>query len=110
MNWSAKHIKHKGENRIAIYFERNAELEARIKKLDGSKWSQSLKVWHLPDTKMYRKQFGLVLVEDTIPSAEGIMGIEKFKQYLQSKRYSENTIKTYSEALNFLSAQTTTHY
>ena len=99
MDWEAKHIKHRDESRIAIYFERNVELLAKIKKLDGSKWSQSLKIWHLPDTKMYRKQFGLALVEDTIPSAEGIAGIEKFKQYLHSKRYSENTIKTYSEAL-----------
>jgi len=34
-----------------------------------------------------------------LPSAEGIEAIEKFKQYLRSKRYSESTITTYSEAL-----------
>ncbi len=30
---------------------------------------------------------------------EGIQQLEQFKHWLQSKRYSENTIKTYSEAL-----------
>jgi integrase/recombinase XerD len=35
----------------------------------------------------------------SLPSAEGIEQIEKFKQWLHSKRYSENTIMTYSEAL-----------
>jgi len=33
------------------------------------------------------------------PSEEGILQIEKFKQWLLSKRYSPSTIKTYSEAL-----------
>jgi len=42
MNWEAKIITHKKEKRIAIYFEKNADLIARIKKLDGSRWSQSL--------------------------------------------------------------------
>ena len=96
---TSKLLKHRGENRIAVYFENNADLKTRIKKLEGSRWSQTLRVWHLPDTEMYRKQFGLLLAEELMPSEEGIAGIEKFKQYLRSKRYSENTIKTYSEAL-----------
>jgi integrase/recombinase XerD len=32
MNWEAKIITHKKEKRIAVYFEKNAELIARIKK------------------------------------------------------------------------------
>ncbi|MEO5775835.1 MAG: site-specific integrase [Flavobacterium sp.] len=99
MKWSAKGIKYKGENRIAVYFEKNNDLIDRIKKLDGSRWSQSLQVWHLPDTEYYRKQFGLALAEESMPSSEGIKGIEQFKRYLRSKRYSESTIKTYGEAL-----------
>jgi integrase/recombinase XerD len=35
----------------------------------------------------------------TIPSSESIAQIEKFKQWMRSKRYSESTITTYSEAL-----------
>ena len=99
MEWNAKLIRHKDENRIAVSFEKDASLIARIKKLEGSRWSQSLKVWHLPDTQEYQKQFGLTLAADGMPSDEGIESIAKFKRHLQSKRYSENTIKTYSDAL-----------
>jgi len=99
MNWSAKIITHKKEKRIAVYFEKNAELIARIKEINGARWSQSLVAWHLPDTEENRIRFKLSPISHSIPSLEGIAQIEKFKQWLRSKRYSESTIATYSEAL-----------
>jgi len=99
MNWSAKIITHKGSKRIAVYFEKNAALIARIKEIDGARWSQSLVAWHLPDTEENRERFNITPQSHSLPSAEGISQIEKFKQYLRSKRYSESTITTYSEAL-----------
>ena len=99
MNWKAKIITHKNEKRIAVYFEKNAEFIARIKEFDGSKWSQSLVAWHLPDTEENRIRFKIMPISQTIPSGEGIAQIEKFKQWLRSKRYSESTLTTYSEAL-----------
>lgn len=99
MKWESKLIKHKGTIRIAIVFERNADLIARIKILEGSRWSQSLGVWHIPDTEDNRIRFKIPLHFQTVPSKEGILAIEKFKQWLLSKRYSTSTIKTYSEAL-----------
>ena len=99
MNWEAKIITHRGNKRIAVYFEKNAELIARIKKLEGSRWSQTPGVWHLPDNEENRIRFKLMPMPHTIPSPEGIVQIEKFKQWMRSKRYSENTVTTYSEAL-----------
>lgn len=99
MKWEAKPIKHRGSQRIAVYFEKNAEWIARIKKLEGAIWSQTLGVWHLPDTEENRVRFKLTPLSHTVPSIEGIAQIEKFKQYLRSKRYCESTITTYSEAL-----------
>jgi integrase/recombinase XerD len=99
MNWEAKIITHRGIKRIAVYFEKNAEWIARIKKLEGSRWSQTLGVWHLPDTEENRIRFKLTPLSHSIPSSEGIAQIEKFKQWMRSKRYSESTITTYSEAL-----------
>ncbi|WP_281635783.1 tyrosine-type recombinase/integrase [Flavobacterium marginilacus] len=99
MNWKAQAITHKKEKRIAVYFEKNADLITRIKQLDGARWSQTLGVWHLPDTEENRIRFKIPTLFPTIPSAEGIENIEKFKQWLRSKRYSENTLITYSEAL-----------
>lgn len=99
MNWSAKIISHKGEKRIAVYFEINQSLIDRIKKLDGSRWSQTKRVWHLPNTEHYRNQFQIILPEKKLPNPEGIQALTQFKQWLRSKRYSENTIVTYSDGL-----------
>ncbi len=99
MNWEAKIITHRGTKRIAVYFEKNAEWIARIKEIDGARWSQSLVAWHLPDTEENRVRFKIPPVSFSFPSTEGIEQIEKFKQWLRSKRYSESTITTYSEAL-----------
>lgn len=99
MKWEAKLLVYKKEHRIAVFFEKDAALIARIKQLDGSRWSQSMKCWHVPDTDAYRERFGLPLKRKSLPSEEGVHAIETFKRFLKSKRYSESTIKTYSDAL-----------
>lgn len=99
MNWTAKVIKHRDEDRIAIQFEKNAALINRIKQFEDARWSQQKKVWHLPDTVENRDHFKIIPFENTVPSPEGIEQIRKFTQWLSSKRYSPSTIKTYTEAL-----------
>jgi integrase/recombinase XerD len=99
MKWESKLMKHNGIFRIAIIFEKNTELIARVKLIEGSRWSQSLGVWHIPDTEENRIRFKLPLHSSTTPSEEGILQIEKFKQWMRSKRYSESTVTSYSEAL-----------
>lgn len=97
----AKIITHKEITRIAVYFERNATLISRFKKLKGAKWSASLKVWHLPDTAEYRLQFKLAEHKDINNPLNSVHEKAKhdFYLWLKSKRYSSNTIKTYTEAL-----------
>lgn len=103
MKWFANLIKHRGESRIAVYFEKNSELITRIKRLEDARWSPSLKAWHIPDTEENRMRFQLNSTHDSLPSHEGLQKIEAFRRWLRSKRYSENTVKTYCEALkNFL--------
>ncbi len=97
MNWKAEPIKHKGEKRIAVYFEKNAEWIARIKKLDDARWSVTLKAWHLPDNEENRERFKLDPIINL--SEEQAFKIAEFIRWLKSKRYSESTIKTYSEAI-----------
>lgn len=98
MKWEAKIISHRGIERIAVFFEKNNDLINRIKKLEGSRWSQSLQVWHLPNTIENRIRFKIEVL-DRIPNEEGILQIQRYKEWMRSKRYSENTIKTYTEAL-----------
>lgn len=97
MNWKAGIIKHNKESRISVSFEKNTELINRIKQIDGSRWSQSLKVWHIPDTVENRIRFKIEFIPTL--SEEAIAQIQKFADWLNSKRYSPNTIKTYIEAL-----------
>ena len=99
MKWESKLIMHGGTSRIAVLFEKNSELIARIKTITGSRWSHTLGVWLLPDTDENRLRFQLPLHSTTILSEEGILQIEKFKQWMHSKRYSESTVTSYSEAL-----------
>ena len=99
MVWKAKTLTHKKEKRIAVYFKKDATLIARIKQLDGARWSQSLLAWHIPDTDQNRIRFKLETASNCLPSPEGIAQIEKFKLWLRSKRYSESTLSTYSQAL-----------
>ncbi len=99
MNWTAKPIMHKTEKRIAVYFEKNADLIARIKQIDGARWSQQKVLWHIPDRLENRERFNIAPLAHSFPSAEGVVQIEKFKQWMRSKRYSVSTITTYSDAL-----------
>ncbi|MFC4818686.1 site-specific integrase, partial [Flavobacterium sp. GCM10023249] len=91
--------RHHGEIRIAVIFEKNKELIARIKQFEGSKWSQTLQLWHVPDTEANRIRFKLKTIQESMPSEEGILAIENFSRHLKSKRYSQNTIKSYCDAL-----------
>lgn len=102
MECSAKIITHRGEKRIAIIFEKNDTLIAQVKRIAGSKWSQSLRVWHLPNTDENRRAFGFIALKDLLPSEEGIKSLENFKMWMRSKRYSERTILSYLDAAKSL--------
>lgn len=99
MNWTAKIVTHNIERRIAVSFKKDTALIAWIKTFPGARWSQTNTYWHLPDNDENRKQFCIPTLTELSPNEEGIRGLENFKRWLRSKRYSENTIKTYSEAL-----------
>lgn len=97
MNWQAKLITHRGDARIAIYFKATPERITRIKQLEGIRWSASKGYWHLPDTAAYRERFKLP--HKIILHEAHATNIEEFRQWLSSRRYSENTVKSYTDAL-----------
>ena len=99
MTWSAKVITHKGSKRIAVYFEKDIDLIARIKRLEGSRWSQSLMAWHLPDTEENRMRFKIALSEgksalSQIQESNHVV-LKRFIEEIQLKGYSDSTLKTY---------------
>lgn len=99
MIWSAKLIKHRNEERIGVKFEKDKDLIRRIKLIPDARWSAQKKLWHIPDTKENRERFHIIQKQDTTLSAEGEDHLRQFIRWLSSKRYSPNTIKTYSDAL-----------
>lgn len=94
MKWKAKIILHKGERRIAVEFERTAWNLQKITAFPESRWSQTRQAWHIPATPENLKIFHL----DTELTANRIES-ERFRQWLRSRRYSENTVRAYCEAL-----------
>ncbi len=61
----AEKIEHKGEKRIKVDFPYNREIAARLKQIDGSKWSRTNKSWHIPYTQQAFNQ-----LKDLFPDVE----------------------------------------
>ncbi len=99
MIWNAKLIRHRDQPRIAVLFEKDEALIRQIKEFEDARFSYQKKLWHVPDTFENRQHFQITQHIDTIPSPEGIAEIQRFTQWLASRRYSGNTIKTYVDAL-----------
>ncbi len=99
MKWKASIIDYKKKKHIAVYFENNTEWNDRIKKLVGARWSQTVRAWLLPDTVENRKMFNLSPMIEIKNNAIHLQKKVQFTRWLQSKRYSKNTIKTYCDAL-----------
>jgi site-specific recombinase XerD len=111
-------IHHHGSNRIAVQFEYNKALNARLQKVPGAKWSKTLGCWHIPDTPENRMKCGLnhnieivtekaVVVSASFPAAQTSKSalqhihphnkreMQRFLELLALKAYSPSTIRTY---------------
>lgn len=97
MKYKSKLITHRGESRIAVEFAPSPALIHRFKQIDGSKWSQTLKLWHIPDTAENRTLFRIPNAEESDLEAIKLDKLQQFRQFLKSRRYSENTIQAYIE-------------
>ena len=111
----SKLLVHRGREWIGLYFKFDNQLNIEIKKIPGSTWSNTHQCWLVPDTEANRTLFGTqeksTLQEnkprpiDTLALPvyrernDWLEPVVEFKKWMRSKRYSENTIKTYAEAL-----------
>lgn len=98
MIWRAEAVKHRGEQRILVFFDFNQDLILRIKKLGDARWSSTRKAWHVPDNEENRKRFKLPALREL--TEDHIKKMADYKRWLESKRYSANTVKTYLEVLH----------
>jgi integrase/recombinase XerD len=91
-----KFIPHKGEARIALYFDKQSPWQEHIKQFSEARWSMTLRAWHVEDSKANRIKLGIELEEETSIHIEKINTLQ---QWMLSKRYSQQTISTYCDAL-----------
>jgi len=124
-----KSVTYQGEKRIAAEFDYNPEFIGLLKMIPGCSWSRSLRAWHMPDTKesldylfgSFRGKAWLDLEslkrsrheasEQARPtrvnpkvslpelSAEASGKLNRFSDWLHSRRYSDNTIRIYTDSL-----------
>lgn len=123
-----KTLVYKNEQRLALYFPYNEELVKLIKSFPDAAWRNSNKCWHIANGRNNMKELfqvfnGKAYLDtskifsnkeepkkqiipvsekirlETILTSQQIEKISQFKDWLNSRRYSPNTVKTYTEAL-----------
>lgn len=116
-----KPLYHNNTNRLGLYFPYNEELIRLVKTLPDARWSRTHACWHIADTPVNLKALfklldGKAIIHNKISSErkqseseqgikrKGLSGeknrkLEEFREWLTSKRYSDNTIRTYIDAL-----------
>ncbi len=125
---TAEKVMHKAENRIKLTYQRYDKLtDSVVRNIKGRKWSQSMKSWHIPySSDAYKelsdlcRQYGIKLIYKKNNRVAGIKKYDKsltsdinigtvsektesalkdFKQFMVTKRYSNNTVKSYMNSI-----------
>jgi integrase/recombinase XerD len=126
---SLRSIEYLGEKRICAESVFNPELTAIMKTVPGATWSSSMNCWHYPDTRdtinslfdAFRgkawldmdtlkksrltgggiKDIKTTAQKSVLPalSFEASDKVERFSDWLRSKRYSESTVKIYTDSI-----------
>ena len=92
---------HQGKDVIFIHFEKNLEMNQRVRKLVGVKWSNSKKAWYVLDSVFYREKFKLAprspIGKEVLSNIHAVNqpALHKYVEVLQLKAYSIKTITTY---------------
>ncbi|MBA3284129.1 MAG: site-specific integrase [Nitrosopumilus sp.] len=111
---------HKGEEVVLLQFPYDVSLEKEARKIKSVRWSKTLKSWYAPYSLAVLNEIKVIfdticIIDATllkekvrvfnadpknkILSNDSLLKIEKFKDWMRSKRYSESTIGTYTDAL-----------
>lgn len=105
--WVVEPLTHKGEKRLLLRFSNRRDWNELARELEGARFSITLKGWHLADTPENRIKLKLPLDQSADLAKQTLKdlpthskeAIEKFERWMQSRRYSVNTIRTYADAL-----------
>ena len=98
-----KNIEHRGGIYIALFFDYNASLISRVKKIEGSRWSQSNKCWYIPYRANYlnylQNAISDVQFKDLVDNKPEILSRKATaKKYHIDIRHNENEHLLYIKA------------
>jgi len=97
VSWSASPVKVRNDKWIAVRIPPDTRWIARIKQFTGAYWDAGLRAWLLPDTPDHRRTLRLEV--EVILSQPHAQRIATFTDWLKSKRYSDNTVKVYTDCM-----------
>lgn len=70
-------ILHKEEDRVKVDFPYNKGIEEKLRTIEGTRWSSTLKAWHIPYTTKAYQQLKLLFPEVEIHPSSKIKNISK---------------------------------
>jgi len=111
---------HKGEEVVLLQFPYDTALSDEARKIKNIRWSRTLKGWYAPYSIAVLNEIKIIFEtvsiidasllkekvkafnadpKNKVLSKDVLLKIEKFKDWMRSKRYSDSTIGTYTDAL-----------
>ncbi|MFN3446619.1 MAG: site-specific tyrosine recombinase/integron integrase [Bacteroidia bacterium] len=104
---TVKLVTHDNQQRIALYFANTATLNQLVRAIPGSRWSKTLKAWHITDNETHRNACNLTPVNAHTNAIKNNLKIStqtqellnKYTNWMEVKRYSKSTIESYTNAL-----------
>lgn len=105
--WIIGAVVHNNQKRIALRFPPNYTWTKLVKTFAGSRWSATMRAWHIADNDTHRQLLALPIVNtnksaiknNVVLTGETQRSLTLFVDWLKVKRYSENTITSYTKAL-----------
>lgn len=120
-----KTVRHREQQCVLLVFEKNQQISDLLRGLKGLRWSQTHKAWYAPyydaiSRDIHQLLNGVAIIDASLPGTtettdsgpgkktelpltvetpEQKENVERLINWMRSRRYSDNTIDTYSEAL-----------
>lgn len=92
-------VQHRDAEYWALHFTYQATLVAAIKKLPGAQWSKTHNAWLVAPTVQNGKKLRIIFQLPLLPPSAVRTEMTRFREYLEAKRMSPNTVKSYVQAL-----------
>ncbi|MBN2348420.1 MAG: phage integrase N-terminal SAM-like domain-containing protein [Bacteroidales bacterium] len=110
-------VNHKGKRRLKLKFQFDKDLIENIRRLEDCRWSQSMNCWHIPfrenginflqqafggNIRFYSRSNsgGIDSAKDFSLQPEIEQNLNKFRDYMENRRYSQSTVLTYINCLH----------